>query len=270
MKVYDHIYLSPHFDDASLSCGGAIHQQVRAGQAVLVVTICTAPPEVGSALSPFARQFHRAMGNAGDLVAMRRREDRAALDRLGAEIVWLDFQDAIYRGRTGEDEWYYTSCADIFGSIHPDERALSEAIAAAMGEKAPGGSQTTLYAPLTVGGHVDHQHAHQAAWRLRAQGWRVVFYEDYPYADPTYRLPFGEENTATLDLTLASLQAARLTPHVVRLSEEDVQAKIDSVRAYRSQVPVLFGDEATMAARLRAYARHVDGRGLAERYWVTG
>ena len=75
---------------------------------------------------------------------------------------------------------------------------------------------------------------------------------------------------ATLDLTLASLQAAGLTPRLVRLTEDDVQAKIDSVRAYRSQVPMLFGDEATMATRLRAYAMHYDHHMPAERYWMTG
>jgi len=270
VEPYDHVYLSPHYDDAALSCGGAIHQQRRAGQAVLVVTICSAPPALGEVFSPFAREFHGAMGNPDNLVAMRRDEDRAAVDRLGAEVVWLDFQDAVYRGRTGEDGWYYTSIAEVFGSIHPDEGALSEAIAAAVCQEAPFGSQTTLYAPLTVGGHVDHQHAHRAAWRLREQGWRVVFYEDYPYADPAYRLPFGVENVATLDLTLASLQAADLTPRLVRLTEDDVQAKIDSVRAYRSQVPMLFGDEATMATRLRAYAMHYDHHMPAERYWMAG
>ena len=221
-------------------------------------------------LSPFAQKIHEEMGNPGDVVAMRRQEERAALDRLGVAFVWLDFQDAVYRGPPGEDRWYYTSIDEVFGSIHPDERARSEGIAAALREKTPGGPQTTLYAPLTVGGHVDHQHAHQAAWKLHTQGWRVVFYEDYPYADPAYRLPFGEENAATLDVTLASLQAAHLTPRLVRLSEDDVQAKIDSVRAYRSQVPMLFGDEAAMAACLRAFAMHYDEHQPAERYWVAG
>ena len=268
MNAYDHIYLAPHFDDASLSCGGAIHQHVRAGQAVLVVTIHAAPPAPGQALSPFAQEIHGAMGRASDVVAMRRREDRVAVERLGADLAWLDFQDAVYRGSAGTAVWYYTSIAEVFGAFHPDERDRSEAIAAAIGEQALGGPETTLYAPLTVGGHVDHQHTHRAAWRLRAQGWRVVFYEDYPYADPAYRLPFGKENTATLDAALAALQAARLVPHVVRLSEDDLQARIDSVRAYRSQVPMLFGDEATMVARLRAYATGIDGQGPAERYWA--
>ena len=270
MKTYDHVYLSPHFDDAALSCGGAIHQQRRAGEAVLVITICAAPPDPGEALSPFAQKVHAAMGDPDDLIAARLREDQAAMERLGVEAVWLGFQDAIYRQSGDESGWLYTSIAEAFGPVHPDAQGRAEAIAAAVRENEPGGPQTTLYAPLTVGRHVDHQLAHQAAWMLREQGWQVVFYEDYPYADLAFRLPFDEENTASLKATLAAFQALYLTPRVVRLSEDDVQARIDSVRAYHSQVPLLFGDEAMMAARVRAYTQSIDGQGPAERFWIPG
>jgi len=93
---------------------------------------------------------------------------------------------------------------------------------------------------------------------------------DNVYADPDYRLPFGEKNTATLDATLTALQDACLTPHLIRLSEDDVQAKIDSVCAYRSQVPMLFGDAAAMAERLRAFSTRLDDDGPAERFWIPG
>ncbi len=270
MPTYDHIYLSPHFDDAALSCGGAIYQQRRAGEAVLVVTICAASPEPGEALSSFAQAFHTAMGTPDDLVATRRREDQAAMARLGVEVTGLGFQDSIYRKTVDGSGWLYTSIPEIFGSVHPNDHALAEAIAAAVRDNAPGGPHATLYAPLTVGRHVDHQLAHQAAWMLREQGWRVFFYEDFPYADPAYRLPFGKDNPATLEATLAALQTARLTPHIVRLAEDDVQARIDSVRAYRSQMPMLFGDDATMAARVQAYTEQIDGQGPAERVWIPG
>ena len=34
--MIDHLYLSPHFDDAALSCGGQIATWTAAGQSVLV------------------------------------------------------------------------------------------------------------------------------------------------------------------------------------------------------------------------------------------
>ncbi|NUN97629.1 MAG: PIG-L family deacetylase [Candidatus Omnitrophica bacterium] len=90
---YPHIYLSPHYDDASLSCGGAIHLQAQAGQAVLVVTICAAPPPSGEPLSPFAQSLHRTWGNPADVIATREAEDRASLAILGADYLRLNFND---------------------------------------------------------------------------------------------------------------------------------------------------------------------------------
>ena len=42
--MVDHLYLSPHFDDAALSCGGQIATWTAAGQSVLVVTITGGDP----------------------------------------------------------------------------------------------------------------------------------------------------------------------------------------------------------------------------------
>ena len=52
-----HVYLSPHLDDAVLSCGGMIHRQAQAGERVVVVTVCAGDPPPGP-LSDFARSLH--------------------------------------------------------------------------------------------------------------------------------------------------------------------------------------------------------------------
>ena len=57
--AYRHVYLAPHYDDAALSCGGMIHHQAQAGQPVLVVTVCAAPPDSTERLSPLAEIQHR-------------------------------------------------------------------------------------------------------------------------------------------------------------------------------------------------------------------
>ena len=84
---YQHVYLSPHYDDAALSCGGSIHQQVQAGELVLVITICAAPPETNEPFSPYAQAMHRVWGDPLDVVATRQAEDQAAnnpdIKRLG-------------------------------------------------------------------------------------------------------------------------------------------------------------------------------------------
>ena len=55
------IYISPHFDDAVLSCGGLIFEQARQGIPVEIWTICAgdAPP---GPLSQLAQDCHVQWG----------------------------------------------------------------------------------------------------------------------------------------------------------------------------------------------------------------
>src|SRR5690242_15250592 len=79
---YDHIYLSPHLDDAVLSCGGAIARHTSAGARVLVVTLCTAAPPPDGPLSRFAQNHHLMWGLVPErAMAEREREDDLALER---------------------------------------------------------------------------------------------------------------------------------------------------------------------------------------------
>jgi LmbE family N-acetylglucosaminyl deacetylase len=273
MNAYRHIYLSPHIDDAALSCGGAIHQQVQADEAVLVITVCTAPPEPGQPLSAFARGLHERWGNAADMVSVRQAEDRVAIGLLGADLQHLAFNDAIYRGRPAQSEWFYTNSTELFGEIHPTDLPLAGTIAESILEVIPQvGEPPTIYAPLTVGHHVDHQLVHEAAGRLNQTDWTVVFYEDYPYVDPAY--PYtqapADDKPYSLEATLAAKQAANLQPHLRLLSETDLTAKIDSVRAYVSQLAMLFGGEDAMVDYIRSYTLSVGQGKPAERVWLPG
>ncbi|MBI1882096.1 MAG: PIG-L family deacetylase, partial [Chloroflexi bacterium] len=253
----------------SLSCGGTIHQQTQAGQAALVVTICAAPPQSDDPFSPFAEAMHRSWGNPGDVVATRQAEDRASTEILGADFLRLNFHDCIYRGHAQYGQWFYNNDTELFGSIHPDDRPLINKVAVALLELIPVEAETIIYAPLGVGHHVDHQIVHAAAWQLRQKGWQIAFYEDYPYADAHARYGgFGEGYT--LEATLAAQRAANLQPQVRFFSEENLQAKMNSVRAYASQLRMLFGSETDMEQRLRNYALWVGEGRLAERVWIPG
>ena len=268
MKRYDYIYLSPHYDDLALSCGGTIHRQTQAGRSVLGVTICAAPPS-DTRLSAFAEAMHQNWGNPADAVALRRAEDKVALKILGADYRRFPFVDCIYRGKPEAGIWYYNSDPDIFGDIHPDDLPLAYHIAAAVIELTPDNSNVVIYAPLTVGHHVDHQLTYTAAWQLYAQGYSVIFYEDYPYVDPHY--PFtrhGVDNGYDLEAALAAPRPARLVSELYPISPENLQAKIKSIGAYASQLQILFGDEAAMTKYVTAYAAQVGQSNLAERVWA--
>ncbi|MBN1219754.1 MAG: PIG-L family deacetylase [Anaerolineae bacterium] len=262
--IYQHVYLSPHFDDAALSCGGAIHQQTRSGQKVLVVTICAAPPPSNVSLSLFARALHASWGNPDDIVATRRAEDRASMAILGADYLWLDFVDCIYRGNPEKGEWFYLNNDDLFGQVHPADLALVDKIVQAVVERIPKKKTTVVYAPLSIGHHVDHQLTHAAAWQLQQRGWPVVFFEDYPYVDSERFVGWN------LEVVLAHLRQMNrhLKPRLQTFSEKDLQAKVDSIRAYASQLVALFNSEMEMAERVRGYAGQVGEGRAAERIWL--
>lgn len=263
--IFQHVYLAPHYDDAVLSCGGLIHQQSRAGQLALVVTIFAAPPDSNALLSPFAQSQHRQWGSPANAIATRQAEDQAALQILGADYLRLKFMDCIYRGAPQQEEWYYLSDAEIFGEIHPAEQSLVAEIVAAILELIPVEPGVLLYAPLALGHHVDHQLVRAAALQLRNYGYGLVFYEDYPYADPYYAAKYFH----TDPLALVAEQPVPVQAQVRRLTEADLAAKIAAIAAYVSQLPTLFGSEADMARRVHNFARLVGQDKPAERNWIV-
>src|SRR5947209_4722916 len=88
---YRHIYLQPHFDDAILSSGGTIALQVATGQKALVVTVFGGMPPATTSYSAFAMQALQRDGLGSDVAAAtakRRAEDQAAVESLGADVLW--------------------------------------------------------------------------------------------------------------------------------------------------------------------------------------
>lgn len=269
LRPYRHIYLSPHYDDAAFSCGGAIHSHVRAGERVLVVTVCASAPGREGPLSPLAAELHERMGlNPAEAVARRRAEDEAALARLGADAWLLEVRDCIYRGQPRNQRWYYTTLEAVFGEVHPEESMLPASIAGAVSKLAEPAPDTILYAPLGAGGHVDHQHAHRAAVLLAEKGWRVAFYEDVPYADDRYPHPLAGGGGPALEDRVASSPSGPLEPRLVYLKPEDWQARLDGARAYRSQLALMFGSVEAVVPRLEAFAGRYEEGCWCERIWI--
>ena len=240
MDSLKRFYLSPHLDDAALSCGGMIARQARAGEPVVVITICAGDPPPGP-LSPFAQGLHERWNTPAHAVALRRAEDIAALRLLGAEIIHWDMPDCIYR--VAEGEHLYASEQAIFGELHPAEAALVEQLAARIRALGPG----RVVAPYTLGHHVDHQLVRRAA---EFSGTPLVYYEDYPYAERE-AIPLDEA----------------LRPEIIPLDEADVTAKIRAIAEYRSQISTFWENAEAMKAALRAFVLKTGQGALAERIW---
>ena len=193
------VAVSPHLDDAVFSAGGTLAALAEAGWRVRVVTCFTASV---ADPSPFAlsTQLDKGLGPEVDYMALRRAEDVAALQRLGAEPVHLPLPEAPHRG--------YTSAPDLFAGQHPDDDVggpLTEALAPHLD-----GAGLVL-APQAIGDHVDHRVVVDvvAALRLDTSFWR-----DAPYVlrrpdAPSWRgVPTGKEHPVDVGAHLDAKAAA--------------------------------------------------------------
>lgn len=251
-KVQNPIFLAPHFDDVALSCGGTVCLFAELGLQPLVVTLFGGEPR--EPLSAFARQQHRWRGlDDAAVVQLRRKEELAAARVLGARALWFEIPDAIYRDAR------YTSDSELFGTIHPDDLSLVETLRALVEDVIEQqGGQVTLFVPLAIGGHVDHQIARMVGLAVATRGYPVWAYEDLPYAVS----PIGQQHCSEL-----TQQYGSAPPWLVFLSEELFRRRLEAISCYESQVAFIFRQMGDVEEALRTYALTVGQGRLAERFW---
>jgi LmbE family N-acetylglucosaminyl deacetylase len=243
---YDALYLSPHLDDAILSCGGQIFQIGQAGGSVLIVSIMAGDAPAGG-LSDFAQSLHDRWELASNASAIRREEDRAACQILGADYYHLDLLDCIYRQDPASGVALYDSEDSLFGALHPAEEALAGTLADTLAQLP---DSEHVFAPLTAGHHVDHQFT-----RLAAEIWKqnstLIYYEEYPYALSDNAMPVGVDDEAAWRAL------------IVALTGEALAARIEAITCYRSQLSTFFRDHDDLTRSVSNYVQEVGG----ERLW---
>jgi hypothetical protein len=151
LSRYDALWLSPHVYDALLSGPGRLLRARAQGLRLLLVT---------------------AFGDE------RNDEALGLFDRLGFDHLSLGFQAAHRRTR-----FYASFTARVFGG-HPSDAECHEALRRAVEDLGHRTKARDVYAPLGVGGNVDHRLLHEAAAHAFpvGPGQNVFFFEDRPYA----------------------------------------------------------------------------------------
>ena len=239
------LFLSPHLDDVAFSCGGTVARLAALGWRCVVATVFTRSVS-GSTGFALACQLDKGLPAEADYMAIRRDEDRAFAAAVGAETDWLDLPEAPHRG--------YASAQALFGPPREDDGVgpdVEAAIAEAIRRCAP----AHVFAPLGLGGHVDHRHVALAV-RRGVRSAPVAWYRDAPYA---LRTGAGAADAASA----VSLDAAALA------------AKLAGCAAYRTQLAFQWGGVAAMRAALADYAvaearvAGVAAGGRAERFAGT-
>ncbi len=226
------VVVSPHPDDAVLSCGGLMVYAAARTQ-VTVATLFTeagAPPHTLS-----ARRYLHQVGarDAEVLYRQRRAEDRAALEPLAISCAHAGLTDAQFRRRPDAGRW--SRWADLvpeLSHMYPVYR-----LHVVSGRIAAGDAGTLRYArefiqrlvwpgpalvlaPLGVGRHVDHVLARTAAER---SGAPVAYYSDFPYSRRH-----------------AADEAFVRRNGLVEAGWPRLPAKAELIRAYQTQAQALF------------------------------
>ncbi|MCJ7567073.1 MAG: PIG-L family deacetylase [Anaerolineales bacterium] len=228
-----HLYLSPHLDDAVLSCGGLMAMQDARGEPVSVLTIFAGDPPDWH-ISPLAADLHARWGKAGPPIAVRRAEDRLACGRLGSAVVHLNFPDAIYRADP-EVMPMYPSEEALFGEVHAQDMDLVEQIWGAFMDVDL--SMAEVYCPLAMGGHVDHRIIRLAAEMCKRP---LTYYFDFPYAARGGEVP--------PELGRPSGECV-----FVPLTEDTIESWANAVTEYQTQLSTFWENDAQLFAELRDY-----------------
>lgn len=210
--------LSPHIDDAVLSCWSVL----TSGLPVTVINVFAGVPETNT-----LQWWDRLTGatSSRERMAERIREDEAVLGHVRCSRVNLNFLDDQYRQREQD--------------VKPVLLAIFEAMAGAR----------SVYAPAGIGGHPDHLTTRAVVLPLLQRGFSVTLYGELPYChefgwphwvtgekpDPHLDIAFHwQRHLSTAEVSLRAEESV-----VEELSIEDQQRKLELLRGYRTQFPAL-------------------------------
>lgn len=243
--------LSPHMDDAILSCGGLLKHFLPTVPCT-TLTVCTADPDDVNPASP-------PHGIA--LPASRRREEVEAMRALGCHLEQLGLLDAIYRRDAKTGQLLYPTLDHLWCMPVGEDEWQRTALAAHLKQytAAADPHRPTLFlAPCGIGHHVDHILCTQTLLSLLPDGQSLLLYEDFPYV-VDQGAHVGVADTA--EKALARLNVSGVERWTL---ECDVDEKIAMIDFYPSQIDPIFGSRDSMRPMLLKNA----GQGrTAERFW---
>ncbi|MCY3781959.1 MAG: PIG-L family deacetylase [Chloroflexi bacterium] len=249
-----HVIISPHFDDGIFSCGGTAHQFCAAGDAVIVMTIMGGLYDGELPDTPILADLHRRWQAGENPLRQRQIEDERASHAIGVDFMHVPLPDCVYR--VAGDLALYPSEESLFANVHPSDYAprLLQGIQIPELETA-----ATVYLPLGVGHHVDHQIARD--WGMTQvrdipDKSALRFYAEFPYSNADH----------STEIALADF-GMPLQPADSPLREEDIRAKIKAIACYCSQISTFWDGLEAMEADVRRAFTDADSGQFVERLW---
>ncbi len=253
------VVLSPHLDDAALSCFGLLND-LRGQVSRLVITICCGNPAPAPVWGEEEKFRHNPDLDDYGTPSQRRLEDVAAMNALGCDFVHLGFEDGIYRRSPTSGDYIYRTTREKFVRPRIEDASHIEELFLVLRRLCQNMGRLLLVAPMSIGYHVDHSITTHNALRLESEEVELLFYEDFPYVlDPSYSAGFQDAPKKALDRLGLVEQGCFYVAF-------DPQDKAELIQHYTSQVPILFEDDDNLRSALST--RTHDGV-AAEFYWTA-
>lgn len=227
-------FVSPHMDDVVLSAGNCILDLIKKKKKVLVTTVFTEFGKEPISLKSRRYLYDSGFFNLKQFIKARKKEDRQAMETLGAEYVHLGFIDGGFRKKENVN-WFFELLsylgigkkflypAKLFsGKIFPEDELLIKMVYLELKKRV--GANDVLLGPLAIGNHVDHLIVKEM---LSFFPNKKYFWIDQPYVDE-------RGGYKQLRATQRKFKKA--------FSAESKPLKKEIVSCYRSQIECLFPD----------------------------
>lgn len=236
-----YIFISPHLDDISLSCGGIVNYLHNNGIEVEIWSIFAGSP-VSNNLTPFAESLHNRWKLPMDAPKTRREEDIIACNILGAMHKHFDFLDCIYRFDS-QNLPLINHEEDLYQNLPISQNHLVNEISALIGSQIS--QRDIIISPLAIGNHVDHQIIFRAIQNLRLKN--LFYYEDYPYV-----IKNNEEG----------YQFDNLIANSYSLTKENILHWHNSIATYKSQISTFWISVEKMKEEISIFFKNGGGTNL--------
>jgi len=232
------LIISPHLDDAVLSCGDLIDKLVKEKNNVDVITVFSKEMKKND-LSEAAIRFHNNCFLPVNPMKHRKEEDKLAHEYLKCNSLYLDLPECLYRKHN--NKFLYPDLDNIYHLEEDDSKIIKEIENRLIKII---NNYDYILCPLGLGGHADHIACNKAVNNIipKIKG-QLYFYEEVAYVCYYYR-----ENSK-------SNWGDNLKNKLVELSEQNFNNKIKSILLYRSQLNILWSNYEQMYNDLNTFSK---------------
>lgn len=233
------VIISPHFDDAVLSCAGLIGCFIEEGKTVEICNVFTKIQKENVKFSKVIREYiaedmnnpiaYVDMQVCEKWIQLRQKEDDRACKFLNCKKRDLGYIDAIFRMKS--NQYIYDTEEKLFSEYKAHDEEFMKIDLINRLNFICKDFDACLF-PMAIGNHVDHRIVHDMGLEINKNWHNVCFYCEIPYSiDPEFQV-----------LSIEKLNISKL-----------MDLKLKAVGFYGTQLQGLFGTKESISSIIPAY-----------------